>query len=270
MANLKEADLYPLLKGWLEANGYVVHAEVGDCDIAARKGDELVLIEMKRAINLDLLLQVTRRQKTHASVYAAVPAPAVHDKRWRALQNLLKRLEVGLLLVRLHSAVPRIEVAFHPVKYTVQRSQGETRALLREMAGRSVSLNTGGTNRRKIVTAYRERAVGVAVGLELLGPAAPKEVRALGATDKAGEILLANHYGWFERLRPGVYGLTAAGVSSLADAAYAPLVREFRRRFVEKREMLAKAAALADAEKRAKASSRKTGARPARRRSAKK
>ncbi len=33
----READMYPLLRHWLEQNGYSVNAEVGGCDIAARK-----------------------------------------------------------------------------------------------------------------------------------------------------------------------------------------------------------------------------------------
>ena len=41
---LKETDLYPPLKDWLTAVGYTVHGEVGGCDLAARRGDELVLI----------------------------------------------------------------------------------------------------------------------------------------------------------------------------------------------------------------------------------
>lgn len=35
---MKETDLYPPLKTWLEAQGYVVRGEVGRCDLAAEKG----------------------------------------------------------------------------------------------------------------------------------------------------------------------------------------------------------------------------------------
>ena len=37
-AAVKEADLYPDLKAYLEAQGYVVKAEIGACDILARRG----------------------------------------------------------------------------------------------------------------------------------------------------------------------------------------------------------------------------------------
>ena len=214
---IKEADLYPPLKSWLEANGYRVHAEVNGCDVAAERDGELVLIEMKTAINLDLLLQIVGRQRADASVYAAVPAPKTSDRRWRGLERLLKRLEAGLILVYLDTALPRAELAFHPIPLERRREKSVTRAILKEMSGRSLDLNVGGVNRRKLMTAYREQALMVAVALEALGPAAPKVLRLAGAPAKTGAILLANHYGWYERLRPGEYALTEAGKLGLAE-----------------------------------------------------
>lgn len=217
MKRIREADLYPPLKAWLEANGYRVYAEVNGCDVAAERDGELVLIEMKSAINLDLLLQVVRRQQADASVYAAVPAPKTSDRRWRGLVRLLKRLETGLILVYLDSAQPRAELAFHPIHQERRREKSVTRAILSEMSGRSLDTNVGGVNRRKLMTAYREQALLVAVALEELGPAAPKTLRQAGAPAKTGAILLANHYGWYQRLRPGEYALTDAGRAALAE-----------------------------------------------------
>ncbi len=111
-----ETDLYPPVLAWLESAGYTVHAEVNSCDIAARRGSELAVIELKRALNLDLILQAVRRQETAASVYVAVPAPQRQDKRWRDCLRLLKRLEIGLILVHLSSALPRAELVFHPLE----------------------------------------------------------------------------------------------------------------------------------------------------------
>ncbi len=229
MARMREADLYPHLKAWLEANGYEAHAEVGGCDIAARKGGDLVLIEMKKSINLDLLLQIVQRQRAQASVYAAVPAPRLHDRRWRRLERLLKRLEAGLLLVHMESALPRVEVAFHPVEFARVKRGAETRAILREMAGRSFSVNVGGGTRRKLMTAYRESALAVAAALEAVGPCAPKALREYGAPEKAGDIVRGNVYGWFERLGKALYALTPAGRAALEEPEYAPLVAVLRR-----------------------------------------
>ncbi|MDR2945968.1 MAG: DUF2161 family putative PD-(D/E)XK-type phosphodiesterase [Candidatus Adiutrix sp.] len=227
---LKETDLYPPLKAWLEAGGYTVHAEVGGCDVAAQKGGELILIEMKRAVNLDLLLQVTRRQEAEAAVYAAVPAPKLRSKRWQQLTRLLKRLEAGLLLVHMDSALPRVEVVFHPLPYTQPKPKAAARALLREMNGRSLSLNTGGGNRQKLMTAYRESALAVAAALERTGPTAPKTLRLNGAPKTTQSILTGNHYGWFERLGKALYALTPAGTAALAEPAYAPLVAALRQK----------------------------------------
>ena len=211
-----ETDLYPPLKAWLEKAGYVVRAEVGGCDVAARQGDDLILIEIKRAINLDLLLQVVRRQEAEAAVYAAVPAPRTVDKRWRGLTRLLRRLEVGLILIYLESARPRVELAFHPVRQEARRRKQTTRALLAEMSGRSLDLNLGGSVRQKIMTAYREEALGVGAALDRLGPTSPKALRAAGTSAKTGRILFDNHYGWYERLGKGVYRLSECGREALA------------------------------------------------------
>ena len=210
-----EADLYPPLKTWLEEAGYIVHGEVGGCDVAARRGDELVLIEIKKTVNLDLLLQVVRRQKARAAVYAAVPAPRRADKRWRELTRLLKRLEVGLILIYLESVRPRAELAFHPVREERRQRSGPTRALLSEMSGRSRDLNVGGSVRKKLMTAYREQALVVAAALERSGPASPKLLRGAGTSEKTGQILRDNHYGWFERISYGHYGLTEPGREAL-------------------------------------------------------
>lgn len=225
----READMYPLLRSWLEANGYSVHAEVNGVDIAARKGGELVVIEMKLRINLDLVMQIADRQETVDSVYAAVPAPETWDRRWRKATKLLQRLEAGLILVHMDSAAPRVETAFHPVARERRRGKnGRTaaRALLAEMDGRTLELNVGGSVRGRRVTAYRENALLVAAGLERIGPCSPAALRALGTGKKTGTILYSNHYNWFERLGKGLYGLTPSGRDGLRE--YAALADRLR------------------------------------------
>lgn len=217
----RETDLYPPVKSWLEENGYVVRAEVGDCDVAAVKDGELVLVELKRAINLDLLLQAVRRQRARAGVYAAVPAPKTGGRPWRERMRLLRRLEIGLMVVYLDSALPRVEVLFHPIRQERRQSAAVTRTYLREIDGRSKDLNVGGRNGGggKLRTAYWERALAVATGLDLLGPTSPRALREAGADEKTALILRGNHYGWFERLGTGRYGLTGEGRRALVEHA---------------------------------------------------
>lgn len=58
------------------------------------------------------------------------------------------------------------------------------------------------------MTAYRQRALACAARL-CMGPARPRDLRA--AAPDAGRILLRNVYGWFERIQPGLYRLSAHG-----------------------------------------------------------
>ena len=62
------------------------------------------------------------------------------------------------------------------------------------------------------MTAYRQRALACAARLSA-GPGRPRDLRAV-APD-AGQILLRNVYGWFERTEPGHYRLTTLGEAAV-------------------------------------------------------
>ncbi len=50
---MKESDLYIPLKQFLEAQGYKVKGEVGQCDVLAVRGEEEpIIIELKLSLNL--------------------------------------------------------------------------------------------------------------------------------------------------------------------------------------------------------------------------
>ena len=71
---MREADLYPRIKDFLERQGYAVKAEIGPCDVMARRGREPpVVVEMKLTFSLDLVLQGVARQAMFEAVYLAVP-----------------------------------------------------------------------------------------------------------------------------------------------------------------------------------------------------
>src|SRR5437764_5345441 len=76
-----ESDLYFPLKRAFEAQGYAVFAEVNACDLAARRGDELLIVEMKRAFNLELVFQGLERQRATETVYLAFEAPARYERK---------------------------------------------------------------------------------------------------------------------------------------------------------------------------------------------
>lgn len=49
---MKETDLYPPVKRYLEGPGYTVKGEVDDCDVVAvRRGEEPVVVELKLTLN---------------------------------------------------------------------------------------------------------------------------------------------------------------------------------------------------------------------------
>jgi hypothetical protein len=224
----RETDLAPPLQAWLRQQGYTVRSEVQDCDLLACRADELVAIELKRHLSTGLLIQATQRQKAADSVYLAVPQDVRRRSRreWAAVKHLLRRLELGLLLVDPEHAA--VEVVLHPEPFDRRRDQAKRRALLTEVAGRSADDNLAGSHRRKLVTAYRERALLLALLLSERGPSQPRELRAAGADEKTLPVLAGNAYGWFQRVARGVYALTPQGEAGLAE--YPAVVERCRQR----------------------------------------
>lgn len=216
-APLAEKDLHGPVATFLEGLGFEVHAEVRDCDLAAHRGEAVVVVELKRALNLELFLQAAQRQKMTDLVYMAVPRPTSHisARRWRALLHLARRLELGLLTVAFHRGAARVDVVLDPVPFDRKRSQAQGRRerleLAVEIAGRHGNFNQAGSVRTRLMTAYRENAIHIATCLRRLGPAAPRTLRALGTGDKTLAILSRNVYGWFERREKGIYALAEAG-----------------------------------------------------------
>ena len=74
MPSPRETDLYEPVAEYLRSLGYEVRGEVRSIDLVARKGKEIIAVELKLAMGLDLILQAVQRQKSTDSVYVAVPA----------------------------------------------------------------------------------------------------------------------------------------------------------------------------------------------------
>ncbi|MBE2215618.1 MAG: hypothetical protein IAE82_17230 [Opitutaceae bacterium] len=216
-ASLRETDLYAPVRDFLAAQGFTVRAEVHRCDVAATRGEDLVIVELKVALSLELLAQAVRRQRLTDTVYLAVPRPATRaqEERLRAMRPLLRRLELGLLVVDLGAAPASVSVAVQPQPVQRRREIKARRALLQELAARTGDDNAGGSTRRPLVTVYREQALFIAVALHRLGAMAPKRLRELGAGPKTLSILRSDVYGWFERVGHALYALKPAGVEAL-------------------------------------------------------
>lgn len=214
---MKEADLYPALKRFLEAQGYEVKAEIGACDIMARRGEEPpVVVEMKLSFSLALVLQGVARQALFDDVYMAVPAPKKGwPARYREIVALCRRLGLGLLVVAVGQGV---EAHLDPGPYQPRRATARAGRLLREFQRRVGDPNQGGTTGVKRMTAYRQDALRCAAALAE-GARKGAEVAAGAGVARATTLMRADHYGWFERLAKGVYALSPKGQAALAENA---------------------------------------------------
>ncbi len=219
----RETDLDPPVRAFLEARGYKVRGEVHGCDLVAARGEELLVVELKRGLSLALLLQALDRQRLSRAVYLAIPRSRTlgRARNWRGTVRLLRRLELGLLLVSFaHSGASAVEAVLDPRPYDARkrRLDGEARgAVLTELAGRSQEGNRGGSRGRRLLTAYRESAIRIACALEALGPLSPRRLRELGTGAKTRAILADDHYGWFRRVSRGVYALRDGAARELAE-----------------------------------------------------
>ena len=213
---LLESDLYAPVSAYLEMLGYEVNGEINSCDIVAMKADEMLVVELKKTLNLEVILQATERQKIAESVYVAVQKPKniYKNKKFKRICHLLRRLEIGLMLVTIKGNEQKVEVfqvaeTFDRIK-SRQMNQRKRKQVETEFTKRK-SKTTGGVTKTKITTAYREEAVSIARAIEVNGTSAPKNLVFLGISrQRIQSILSGNYYGWFERVDKGIYQTTQA------------------------------------------------------------
>lgn len=204
-----ETDLYAPVKALLEGQGYDVKGEVRGCDVVAVRGDEPpVIVELKRAFGLGLVLQGIDRLSLSDSVYLAVGA---WPKNESDVKKLCRRLGLGLMVVD----GARVDVLLDPLPYAPRKNDRKTKRLLGEHARRVGDPTKGGSTRVPIMTAYRQEALRCAELLAVNGPMKPAALRTAGAMPNAGKILLADVYGWFERVERGVYAVSPKGRGDL-------------------------------------------------------
>lgn len=217
MTQPRETDLYPPIKTYLEDQGYVVKAEVGAADVVAVRGAEPpVIIELKLGFSLTLFHQCLERLRVCDDVYLAVARQS--GKRFakaiKANTALARRLGLGLITVRLSDGL--VEVHCDPGPYAPRKSAKRQATLLREFARRQGDPNAGGQTRAGLVTAYRQDTLKLAVYLFEVGASRGADVARETGVARATTMMRDNHYGWFEKVEKGVYGLTPAGAEAVA------------------------------------------------------
>ncbi|MDF2836801.1 MAG: hypothetical protein K0Q63_2441 [Paenibacillus sp.] len=224
MAVYKEEELYSPIKRYYEERGFTVKSEVLHCDLVAvhPERNETVIVEMKKTFNLALLLQGIERLRLHADVVLAVERnrkkSGAVNQRFGDLTELCRMLGLGLMTVTVFKTkAPVIEMLCEPGDPPIRGAKHRKRdRLLMEFRERSGDYNVGGSTGRKLVTAYREKALRCAYVLRERGPSAPKDVAAATGFSRSGQLMRENHYGWFRRLERGKYVLEPQGVDSLA------------------------------------------------------
>ncbi|WP_028562000.1 DUF2161 domain-containing phosphodiesterase [Paenibacillus pinihumi] len=230
MAIKQEAELYGPVKQFFEQRGYGVKSEIMHCDLVAIKHDstgeeEILIVEMKKTFNLALLLQGVERLRLGGHVVLAVERnrkkSGAHNQRFGDLTELCRLLGIGLMTITFFKTkAPLVEMLCEPgeaPRRTMRRSRQAR--MLTEFHERTGDYNTGGVTGRKLMTAYRERALRCAWALQQNGPSAPRTITALTDVRQAGAVLRDNYYGWFEKSSRGIYQLCEPGIAALEEHA---------------------------------------------------
>lgn len=229
-----EVDLYEPISQYFRRQEYEVKGEVLHCDLTAVKADELIIVELKRHLSVELLIQAAKRQRLTDLVYIAIPKPkySLFSKKWQDICHLIRRLECGLLFVSFQKGGAGVVTeVFPPSPFdrhkSMQRSKKKRTRIIKEMDGRSGDYNVGGSHQTKIMTAYKENCIQIACFLLRFGPSTPKNLRQWGTGEKTLDILSKNYYGWFEKIQRGVFSMSEKGKQELED--YPELVEQYSR-----------------------------------------
>lgn len=215
----RETDLYPPVKTFLEGQGYVVKSEVGAADVVAVRGAEPpVIVELKLGFSLTLVHQCVARLAVSDDVYMAVGRGK--GKRFlksiKDMTRLCRRLGLGLMTVRTSDGL--VTVHCDPGPYAPRKNTKRQGKLLREFAGRVGDPNDGGQTRVGLITAYRQDALKLAIYLFEVGASKGADVARETGVVRATTMMRDDHYGWFEKVETGVYGLTPKGASAVSES----------------------------------------------------
>ncbi|MEP3638384.1 MAG: DUF2161 family putative PD-(D/E)XK-type phosphodiesterase [Paracoccaceae bacterium] len=213
----RETDLYPAVKAFLEGQGYLVKSEVGAADVVAVRGAEPpVIVELKLGFSLTLVHQCVARLSVAEEVYMAVERGRGKrfQKSIKDMTRLCRRLGLGLMTVRIKDAL--VQVHCDPGPYVPRKNTRKQGQLLKEFAGRVGDPNDGGQTRVGLITAYRQDALKLALYLFEAGASKGADVARETDVSRATTMMRDDHYGWFEKVEKGVYGLTPRGAEAVA------------------------------------------------------
>ncbi|MFK5981002.1 MAG: DUF2161 family putative PD-(D/E)XK-type phosphodiesterase [Rhizobiaceae bacterium] len=216
--SIRETDLYPPVKLLLEGQGYEVKGEIGAADVVAMHSNEdLVIVELKTGFSLSLFHQAVERQVITDLVYVAVPRASgkAFRKSIQSNKMLCRRLGLGLMTVRMKDGF--VEVHMDPAPYKPRKSKIKQTRLLKEFVKLVGDPNTGGSTRRTLMTAYRQDALRCLKTLAENGATKAADVAQKSNVENARRLMADNHYGWFERVKTGIYTLSPVGEAAMIE-----------------------------------------------------
>ena len=180
---------------------------------------EPIIIELKTGFSLTLFHQAINRQSMSDNVYVAVPRKSGKAALTALRRNkmLCRRLRLGLITVKLSDG--HVVVHCEPKPFTPRKIKAKKTKLLSEFDKRHGDPNKGGMTSSGQMTSYRQGALRCAKVLHDEGACKASYVAKMAGVEKARILMAANHYGWFEKIDRGVYGLTPMGASALVENA---------------------------------------------------
>ena len=214
---MRETELYEPIRMYFSHMGYTIDAEVQGIDVLCIKEDESLAIELKNQLNLKLITQGALRQKMFDLVYVAIWTPKnLRKHEFVDKLYLLKRLGLGLILVSPMSLKVEIyhDPIMHPIEEYQRRHRKHKKRVIDELRKRRARINIGGTHQKKIMTAYKEEALIILDYIYENKEARLCEIVTETQIKKTGSILQKNFYGWFKRIKHGVYGITDSGIEA--------------------------------------------------------
>ena len=231
MSDFSEFELYEPVKDFFENLGYSVMGEVKNCDIVAKKDDDIIICEIKKSFNITLVYQLMVRQSLSSFVYAVIPRPkkGAKGRSWRNMLKLCKKLDFGLITVAIDSPVRLVEVIAEPEGSISSKNSKKEKSLKKEISLRTGDYNRGGVNRRKIMTAYRERSIELLCMADKLGSLTLNSLREFGYDKKEYSIIYKNYYSWFKKEGKGVYSLSDEGKKILENDEYSKVVEFYKK-----------------------------------------
>jgi hypothetical protein len=222
---MKESDLYLPLKAYLETQDYEVKGEVRDCDVLAIHRSNLdaepIIVELKKSLNLTVLLQAVDRLSLSSQVYIGLPKQyklASNRTRKAKVLKLLKMLGLGLIVIDPSLKTANVDILVEPKHYQPKKSKPKLQRHLKEFHSRAGDPNLGGASTLKgRVTAYRQRSLTIAKFLNENGATKAAIIAEQTQDSKARDILYKNYYGWFANETRGVYKITVLGMKSISE-----------------------------------------------------